>query len=86
MRVWFSKQRDGRYMLTREQPAAYPIGIRGPVEFYVPPGDALGFRFICDVGFKILTGLEPLEVGEQVRVKVNIQPAELLKRVEAFAA
>ena len=86
MRVWFSKQRDGRYMLTRGQPIACRIGIKGPVEFYVPPGDVLGFRFICDFGFKLLTGLEPINIGEQVRVKIDISPAELLKRVEAFAA
>lgn len=73
-------------MLTREQPEAHQIGHTGPLEFYVPVGDVLGFRFICDIGFKILTGLEPINIGEQVRVKIDIPPAELLKRVEAFAA
>lgn len=71
-------------MLTRHRPKALPVGGVGLPDFYVPEGDALGYRYICEYGFMLLTQLPTLQIGEQIRVRVNINQATLVDKAEVF--
>lgn len=71
-------------MLTRHRPKAVPVGGVGLPDFYVPEGDALGYRYICEYGYLLLTQLPPLVIGEQIRVRVNISQAMVVDKAEVF--
>lgn len=71
MKLWASKQRSGLYMLTALKPLWREVGRSGQYDWYMRPGDPVGVRHLCELGFCELTGLDPLESGGLVRVELS---------------
>lgn len=63
MRAWLTRQRDGKYMLTRFRPVEARVAGTRYTDMYVRAGDAMGWRHMCAEGTLALFGrhLEPME-------------------------
>jgi hypothetical protein len=54
-------------MLTSLKPTSAPVGKSDEYDWYVRPGDPIGYRSMCPGAVKLIWGVE-LAVGESVRV------------------
>jgi len=68
MKVWLSRENSGLYMMTYLKPDKHRVMGTDTKNFYVPYGDPLGVRHLCQPGIKAQFGIE-IEVGEQIQVE-----------------
>ena len=67
LKLWLSRQRDGKYLLTKRKPVLATVEGVGKQDFYVAPGDPVGYRNMCaevtpqvlGAGFKMRRLTEP---------------------------
>lgn len=71
MKLYVSRQRDGKYMLTYTPPVIQEVGNSGEQDVYVGYGDPVGWRGLCSWFIEKLWGIKDLEFGKFVRVKVK---------------
>jgi hypothetical protein len=67
VRAYLSRERSGQYMLTYDPPVLMRVGDTEEKDFYVRPGDGVGFRHICPWAAKAIWGVE-LEPLQSIRV------------------
>jgi hypothetical protein len=73
MKLWLSRQHDGRYMLTALRPVVAVIGRTGRYGVYARPGDPVLLRHLCESMVEtLLPGIE-LEELHSVRVEVTAE-------------
>jgi len=73
MKLWLSRQHDGRYILTALRPVIAVIGRTGRYGVYARPGDPVILRHLCEPMVEtLLPGLE-LEELHSVRVEVTAE-------------
>ena len=64
---WLSRQRNGLYLLTQKKPILAKVGDTDEKDFYIPTGDGIGFRHMCEWSVKTLWGIE-LDLLESCKV------------------
>jgi hypothetical protein len=73
MKLWLSRQHDGRYMLTALRPVTAVIGRTGRYGVYARPGDPVLLRHLCEAMIEaMIPGIE-LEELHSVRVEVTAE-------------
>ena len=72
MKLWVTKQRDGRYMLTKLKPKICRIYGTEIEDAYVKYGEPIGLKHICEVILQIarITSLQPLQ---SIQVDLTIE-------------
>lgn len=70
MRLWLSRQRDGRYMLTLYQPIIARVHGTDQWDLYVVAGDPVGYRGMCPEITEKLFGVS-LELLDSVQVELT---------------
>ena len=70
MKLWLSRQHDGRYMLTALRPVKANVGRTGIVDLYAKVGDPVVDRHLCPWGTDQMFPGAKLEPLESVRVEV----------------
>jgi hypothetical protein len=71
MKLWVSRQYDGRFMLTATEPVRERVRGTDHDDLYVPYGDPVGLKHLCNVVtlvWPVVGTLAPLQ-GTQVRLK-----------------
>lgn len=71
-RLFLTRDRDGKYMLTERMPAIVNIDGSDALAAYVMPGDRVGHRHMCPQMTHVLLGRK-LRRLECVRVRVTIE-------------
>ena len=71
-----SRQASGDYMLTYDPPVLAEVGATKEKDWYVSPGDGVGFRHICPWAAKVIWGAE-LERLQTVRVTFSGEVLEV---------
>lgn len=72
MKLFLARQRSGLYMLCAIRPRLHRVGNTADIDWYMRPGEPIGYRHLCAEGTALLmTGgrsefvqLEPLELVE----------------------
>ena len=81
MKLWLSRQHDGRYMLTALRPVRAMIGRTGVYGVYARAGDPVLVRHLCEPSIEALfpgIALEQLSfVRVEVRGEIKSEPVEL---------
>lgn len=70
MRLWLSRQADGRYMLTATKPVQAEVKGTGTADLYIRYGDPIGLRHLCAAGSVSLFGVSLMPL-ESVKVEIN---------------
>lgn len=74
MKLWASKRKNARYILTATRPErACVLGTRA-FDYYTPPGDPIGVD-VCEAGFEALTSMNLDDFG-QVRIELTAKVCE----------
>lgn len=68
MKAILTRQHNGQYMLTRDQPIITDVRGAGFKDAYVKPGDPIGYRHMCGGFVRTVFGveLEPLHSHDVV--------------------
>ena len=70
MEMYLSRQANGLYMLTEFEPLRKKVGQTDKEDFYVPPGDSIGIRNLCNIALWILKA-DKLKRMETVKVDLT---------------
>lgn len=76
MRLWLSRQRDGKYMLTQHKPVVAEVGTSGTSDLYVMAGDPVGYRGMCQMVTEQIFGVR---VARLDSVEVELWGREVTK-------
>ena len=72
MRLYLSRQYNRQYMLTAIKPRAHRVGNTAHQDFYVRPGDPIGYRNMCQESVEmLLPGFEHIAPLETVEVEIT---------------
>lgn len=74
MKLWASKRKNARYLLTAMRPALTPVRGTASRDYYTPPGDPIGVD-VCEAGFEALTSMNLDDFG-QVRIELTAKVCE----------
>lgn len=71
MEVWITRQRNGDYMLTEDEPIFSIVKGTPYIDAYVPYGDPVGIRHLCNLMLRI-SGIEtPLARGQSAKIEIT---------------
>lgn len=71
MKLWLTRQRNGLYMLTANEPIITKVECRDFEDAYVAPGEPVGIRNFCDLILKLVGIEKPLKRGEKVQIVLS---------------
>lgn len=71
MKLWLTRQRNGLYMLTANEPIITKVEGRDFEDAYVAPGEPVGIRNFCDLILKLVGIEKPLKRGEKVQIVLS---------------
>jgi len=77
MKAKLARQFNGQYSLFRFDPICTQVLGSGHEDFYVLPGDPLGYRNLCELGVQLLLGADPGmdRLSEPMDVEAFLIPA-----------
>ena len=67
MKLWLTRQANGRYMLTHRVPVIKQVGRANKYDAYIEPGDPIGVRHLC----------EP--IIERLLPELKLQPLDFIR-------
>lgn len=73
MELFLSRGRDGKYMLTKYRPIKALIPELGREDFYVQPGDPIGYRGLCPEGTLALGLAQHLRRLETIKIRAYLE-------------
>ena len=71
MKLWLTRQHNGLYMLTANEPIFAKVEGRDFEDAYVAPGEPVGMRNFCDLILKLVKLDTPLRRGEKVQIHLE---------------
>ena len=79
MELYLTRQRNGLYMLTKNEPIFCVVEGRDFEDAYIAPGEPVGMRNFCDLILKLVKIEKPLKRGQTVKIMLQgivINPEE----------